>query len=269
MYMVFIDESGFDFKWEETIEEKPFYVLAAVAIPMENLPEVYKNIRSSLEDLHIPGLDAKMIGIGQEIKAKDVDSGSGYWRNNKEHRDKVRDLFLGVVKKHSGTAFVITVDKQAHLDRYVSPIDPDKLSLQFLLERVQGFLVDQNSYAVCTFDKTSREKILLEHAEELIKHGSTVVYWSNFYGTFVEKNIELSRILEFHMQDSKNSLGLQIADFFARYTYSWRKKGKDHTYPGWVLIEESLYRRAGTINGYGYKEFPEGTIDEADDVGSF
>ena len=261
MYIVYIDECGFSLNWKKGLSEQPFYVLAAVAIPIANLRDMYEDIRRDLSALEIPGLDERMIGIGQEIKAKDVDRGDNYWQLHDEHRHAVRELYLGVVSKCSGTAFIVIVDKKEHFSKYAYPEEPDILALQFLFERLQGFLEAIDSFAICTFDKTPREEELLSHAEELIKYGSHITYWSNFYGIFIEKNLKLSRIFEFQMQDSKYSLGLQVADFFARHTYSWRKSGKDNSYPGWALIRKTLYERDGRVEGWGYKEFPGGTLD--------
>lgn len=82
-------------------------------------------------------------------------------------------------------------------------------------------------------------------------------YDSKAYGGFVQKHQTFSRILEFHFGQSQNSVGLQIADFFARVTYSWRKKDKDEQYPGWWHIKQTLYRNNdGKLEGFGYKEFP-------------
>jgi hypothetical protein len=65
----------------------------------------------------------------------------------------------------------------------------------------------------------------------------------------------MSNILEIHFGDSKYSLGLQIANFVARHTYSWWKSGKDENYAGWNYIKPKLWRYPNH-DGRGYKEFP-------------
>jgi len=261
MHIVYIDESGFALDWQASIQNQPFYVLAAIAIPVINLHTMYQNVRQGISDLNLPGINARLIGLGQEMKAKDLDSGSGYWRDHEEHRIAVRDLMLSVPKNCSGCAFLVIVDKANHLRRYAYPDEPDILALKFLFERLQGFLEEGNSFAICVFDRNKREEVLLTTAQDLISLGSRISYWSPFYETYVEKILPLNRILEFHTEDSRYSIGLQVADFYARVTYSRRKNDKRPDYPGWALIREQLYTRDGKVTGWGYKEFPEGELN--------
>lgn len=262
MHIVYIDESGFALDWQASIQDQPFYVLAAIAIPVTNLRTMYENVRQGLNDLDLPGINARLIGLGEEMKAKDLDSGSGYWRGHEEHRGAVRDLMLSVPKSCSGCAFLIIVDKAKHLRKYTSPDEPDTLALKFLFERIQAFLEEKDSFAICIFDRNKREQALLTAAKNLILDGSFVSYWSPFYKTYIERILPLERILEFHTEDSRYSLGLQVADFYARISYSWRKNGKKADYPGWALIREQLYTRGSRVTGWGYKEFPEGGLDD-------
>jgi len=263
MYVVYMDECGFSFNWKEDIGEQPFYVLSAVAIPVKNVRLAYEDVRQSLGNLGIPGLDPHSVGWGEEIKAKELDRGEGYWSKNELHRQQIRELFLSIPCKYSGVSFIVVINKQRHIEKYVNPEDPDKLAIQFVLERLQGFLESENDVAICLFDKTKRESLIRNTVTELIKDGSWITYWSDFYQMFITKQLLISRILEFHMADSGYSIGLQVADFFARHAYSWRKNNKDPHYPGWELIKQSLYTHDGKVNGWGYKEFPEGGIDEA------
>jgi len=255
MYAVFIDEAGFSWNWKEEVDQQPFYVLSAVMLPMDKLASTYNALRERVNELKIPGLDSQKLGRGIEIKAKDVDSGQGYWHNNEEHRNQVRDLFLSAPSEHGGNAIVVVVDKQAHIQKYVDPQEPHDLALQFLFERLQSYLEEKNSECICFFDRTTRDEFLINSATKLTMRGSHITYWSQFYSNYVEKWLPIPRILEFYIQDSKYSLGIQIADFFARYTYSKRKSGRDD-YSGWDLIEQSLYKRDGKLKGFGYKEFP-------------
>jgi hypothetical protein len=262
VYVVYMDECGFSFGWKESIDEQPFYVLSAVAIPMEKIHPAYEEIRQSLENLQIPWLNMQMLGWGEEIKAKELDRGEGYWSKHERERQQVRELFLSIPYKYSGVSFIVVIDKQRHFEKYVNPEDPDKLAIQFALERIQGFLESENDVAICFFDKTKREPLIRDTVAELIKDGSWITYWSEFYQIVVAKQISISRIVEFHMADSRYSIGLQVADFFARHVHSWRKNNKDPNTPGWQLIKKSLYKQGDKIIGFGYKEFPEGGLDE-------
>ncbi|WP_041437928.1 hypothetical protein [Thermodesulfobium narugense] len=68
--------------------------------------------------------------------------------------------------------------------------------------------------------------------------------------------MKIDRIIEFHSGRSKNSIGLQITDFFATMTYSYNKDGKPSPCEWWDKLELSLYRKDGQLQGVGYKYFP-------------
>lgn len=257
MEHIFIDECGFARNWTTQLDEQPYYVLAAVCIRGSRLPDAYNDLQRRISDLGLPFSDAAL-GRGFEIPAKDVDRGRGYWDENPEDRCAVRDIMLGSLAPYAGTYLVMVVDKKNLWERYESSRDPYRLALQFLFERLQTLLEERETYGLCIYDENSPyEKLLNATARDLLVSGSQINYWSPVYGDFVSKTLCINRIIEFHMGRSENSIGLQVADFVARYTYSWRKAGKDPDYPGWKLIEQSLYRKDGKLKGFGYKEFPE------------
>jgi hypothetical protein len=62
----------------------------------------------------------------------------------------------------------------------------------------------------------------------LIREGSQIIYFSRFSGERKQTTLPLDRILEMSLGDSKNSIGLQIADFFCRCTYLHFKNGRPY-----------------------------------------
>lgn len=275
MYLIYMDESGYTQNWhnEKSLEEQPVYVLAGVAINSELISELYKNIRERVNEL---GIDIKDLGFGGEIKACDVDRGDGVFRRS-EFRDPTRKIYLD--HENEATYFVIFIDKENHKKTYSKPYEPTILSFHFLLERIQHFLNSNNQSGLIIMDRNDTDDKIKIKLRELLRNGSQVIatkliYEPKFitklnevlkkvskgiatnpiYETF-EWKLKIDRILEIAFGDSKFSLGLQIADFVARHSYSYWKNSKDINYPGWNYIEKRLYNYPNH-NGWGYKEFP-------------
>jgi len=255
MYLIFVDECGYRADWmaEDGIREQPVYVVSAVAVPSESAAQLYKAIRDRVAKLPLPETDARALGRGQEIKANAVDRGDGFWGRNSDLSDLIRQIYLD----NQDTAyFVVCIDKARHLDKYPLPQDPVHLGLQLLLERIQGFLDETQQSGFVLIDANKRlEPELREHSSELLREGSWGIAMSKFYGIPYEWCLKMENIIEIHFGDSRYSLGLQIADFVARHTYSWWKSGKKQDYPGWSYILPKLWKHPNH-DGWGYKEFP-------------
>lgn len=255
MYLIFVDECGYAKDWAEDSEilKQPFYILSAVAIPTTNIDSVYTRIRQRIKELHLPHTNADQLGHGEEIKARSIDRGEGHWSKEPELRTRVIDSYLN---QEEAIYFLVCVDKLRHKKNYPSPENPSRLASRFLFERLQGFLGEQNAQGFVLVDKNKREEEQQqEYAAQLLTEGSGGIAFSECYGTFYEWSLKFMNILEVHFGDSRHSLGLQIADFVARYAYSWRKADKPSHYPGWSLILPRLYKYPNHV-GWGYKEFP-------------
>jgi len=257
VHLAYIDECGFSPNWKADIVNQPYHVLAAVVFPAKDVPAVSEVVQQRIRAVGLESFPGTL-GRGAEIKAKDVDGGVGYWQSHPDHRARVRDAMLCAPSEHGATAFVVVIDKPRHLGKYVTPADPSLLALHYLLERIQMHAEHIEDHTICICDQNRRqEPAVVEVIEELAAKGSLIFYDSKAYGGLVQKHQTFSRILEFHFGQSQNSVGLQIADFFARVTYSWRKKDKDEYYPGWSHIKQTLFRNNdGKLEGFGYKEFP-------------
>lgn len=256
MQVIFMDESGYSFNWEADLDKQPYYVLSAVCFPSEKLSLAYQEIRGKVSDLNLEGA-ARPLGQGFEIKARDISRGSGYWETHNDERNAVRDVMLTAPQKYEGTAFVIVINKRALKERYVDPENPYKLSLEFIFERLQMYLSDVSDCGICIYDQTKRlEDTLQNTATTLIREGSELIYFSSFYNSLVIKTFQIDRIIEFSLGRSENSIGLQVADFFATMTYAYVKDGKPSPCGWWDKLESSLHRKDGRLQGVGYKEFP-------------
>lgn len=256
MYVAFLDESGFTTDWKKGIEEQPFYVLATVLFKVDDLPRIYGDIRRDFKGFKIPA-QGRPLGLGFEVKASDIARGTGRWGKNNRQRNQVRDLLLSAPEEYGGVAIVVVIDKQAHIDTYPSPDNPYGLAVKFTFERLQKFLERKEDYALCIYDQNTlyEDDIKVQHAE-LVTGGSRIKYVSDYYSQVVVYTHDLDRVIELSMGFSENSLGLQVADFFATMTYQYYKGGKPGECGWWDLLYESLDRRGGRVLGIGLKEFP-------------
>lgn len=255
MYLVFVDECGYQKDWKKpkNIQQQPVHVVAAVAIDSNDIGQVYETMRNEVKKLQLPRTNADALGKGEEIKASSIDKGEGFWGENQQLREEVRRIYLD---HQQAIYFVVFVDKDRHAKTYSTPENPADLALKFVLERIQGFVREKRQKALVLIDSNKREEPAQRSTLfRLILMGSTGFGVSRFYGTFYKWKLEMANILEIHFGDSKYSLGLQIADFVARHTYSWWKNGKQPNYPGWSFIEPRLWKYPDH-RGWGYKEFP-------------
>lgn len=251
-----MDEAGYTLDWESDIDQQPFYVASAVCIPADQLPGLYQWARRELAALESPDED-QPIGLGHEIKARDIARGTGWWRDHNVERNIVRDLFLLAPIKASGTAFVAVIDKAKHQAKYVTPANPYFLAMTFVLERVDLFLSQNSDYAYCIYDQNKRiEPEIYQHSAYLIREGSLLMYFSSFSDSLVVKKNRLSHILELSSGVSENSIGLQVADYFATMTYQYFTRGKPDECGWWDTLVSSLNVHDGTLHGIGLKIFP-------------
>jgi hypothetical protein len=256
MQFIFLDESGYAPNWINSIAEQPYYVLSAVCIPGNRLAESYTGLREEMKKIELPG-NSKPLGQGFEIKAKDVATGAGWWGKHNKRRNDVRNLMLSFPTKYGGTAFVVIIDKDAHYKKYYSPDDPYIISLRFILERVEYYLMDSNDYGYCIYDNNKRMEPEIDgHAASLIRDGSTISYISPYAFQWVTVNVTLDHILEMSFGNSLHSIGLQVADYFASFTYSYYKGRKPSKCGWWKTLETSLHKKDGRLIGVGLKEFP-------------
>jgi hypothetical protein len=197
------------------------------------------------------------LGLGYEIKARDILRGSGFWRSHEDERNKIREIFLTAPKKYSGISFVSIINKKALKKQYSTPADPYLLCLEFIFERLQMFLFDIDDYGIIIYDQNKTlENTLHDTAISLVREGSLLIYFSKILNELVIKHFKIDRIVEFSLGRSENSIGLQIADFFSTMTYAYVKEGKPSSCIWWEKLESSLYKKDGKLLGFGYKEFP-------------
>ena len=254
--LVFMDESGYATDWVKSIDDQPFYVLSSVIVDFDLIPQAYDDLRSEIEQI---GVDqpADALGKGTEIKGSAVAKGSGWWRHHNNERNAVREAFLSFPRNHSGCAILVVVDKHAHLKQYSEPEDPSLLALRFALERIERVLEERDDHAVIIYDQNKRIELpLYKTSADLVRDGSQITYFSSYWGDEVQYTYSLNRVQEMTLCNSKNSLGIQVADFFATCAYQHFKANQPQTCGWWDVLESSLHRKSGQVKGYGLKVFP-------------
>ncbi|QSR84675.1 DUF3800 domain-containing protein [Methylacidimicrobium sp. B4] len=255
MFLVFVDECGYEENWqtESNIRNQPVHVVAAAAIDSNELERIYTKIRSSVRACDLPHTNADLLGMGEEIKAAPLDRGKGFWGKHTKCKNQVRQSYLD---HREVTYFVVCVDKARHKAKYKEPKDPAYYGLKLFLERVQGFAEDMRIQAFVLIDINKRDEPKQRNeVTNLVLEGSSGQGSDKFYGMIYQWKLKITNVLEIHFVDSKYSLGLQIADFVARCAYSWWKSGEKQDHPGWSLIEHRLYKYPDH-RGWGYKEVP-------------
>ncbi len=89
-----------------------------------------------------------------------------------------------------------------------------------------------------------------------MRDGSWISLWNNPYNNIVAYKLNIDRIVEFSLGKSENSIGIQIADFFATMTYFYYKDEKPSPCGWWDTLVSSLHKKDGKLEGIGLKEFP-------------
>src|SRR6202023_3035453 len=104
-HMIFLDEAGYTSTWTNGMDDQPYYVLSAVVVPADGLWSAYTELRRCENALQLP--DAIIpLGLGREIKAREIATGAGWWRSHNEERNQIRDLMLSWPMPNRGIAIL-------------------------------------------------------------------------------------------------------------------------------------------------------------------
>ena len=256
MVFVFIDEAGYTPNWASGIPQQPFYALSAVCIHADQLRAAYGDVRQRVAAIGLASYPAPL-GQGFEVKAREVASGGGWWQAHNNERNTLRDIMLSAPRLHGGCAFVVAIDKKAHILKYAKPQDPYMLAFQFVLERLMHRLNDLNESAYIIYDQNTRLQAgVLAKAASLVTGGSKILTYNWYRQEYATLSMNMDRIIEVSIGESKHSLGLQLADYFATFTYSYFRDGKPNGCGWWQTLSDSLHQHQGTVNGVGLKVFP-------------
>lgn len=256
MKLIYIDESGFLHNWTKNIEEAPYHVVSAFSIDAANY---YSSTQDLISELSTLGFD---ISIGKEIKAKKAFSQSMYCleRDCGCEYDTLIEKILSFPSEHDGVAWSIVFDKNKWLKSdFNQHIEPQLICLNDLFERIQLYLRKSDDFAICFIDQNKRfdDKVYNLH-KKINVTGSFFPAGSSTSDS--PYKFVMDRIIELHLGNSCNCVGLKIADFIARGTYQYLKERhrKNHKKIWWksCLINSFDKNEGGKVIGYGYKKIP-------------
>ncbi|MGI8906807.1 MAG: DUF3800 domain-containing protein [Candidatus Sumerlaeaceae bacterium] len=258
MEMIYLDESGYCFDWKTNHEEQPYYVLSAVCISADKLDGCSMQLRQEVADLKVPGANPPL-GRGFEIKAKLIEQGSGHWNKNPVDRQKIRKAMLTTASTFGARSILVVVDKPLLLSTYRDYArDPYLLAYTMMLERIQKFLERNGQLGVIVYDHNQRIATELNNtAADLATNGSNIQYLDFYTNLPSTTQLKIDRIVEFTFSDSKYSVGLQIADYFATRTSSLMKKGHAFNDVHWGEFWHCLDSVSQKVKGIGIKVYPE------------
>jgi hypothetical protein len=269
-YMVFIDEAGYCTNWtnQRSLQEQPVFVLAGICIPAANYRALCDDFRQ-LAALVPEGIDGKNLGQGAEVKASDVINGTNYWRGRDDLRNQYRDTMLCLPAKHGGKAIVVALDKKAHKEGREYPWHPYEYAPKLLCERIQLFCANRGDSVVAdlTFDRCDHERDRIDRLTSSLRSEGSKITTRSANGIRLRRTIKIDRITRVSHANSSGSHGLQIADFYASYTYKFLKHRREGRLrcDWWSLIWENLDSPKGAKIGGGLKLEPSGAW-EIDDL---
>ncbi|CBH20241.1 conserved protein of unknown function [Acetoanaerobium sticklandii] len=235
------------------INEKIFTITGCV-INKKNFLEVRENI-ISLKDKY---WDEGKFNYNN-IKIKRVCFHSNEVRGRKgPFSDKVIDYnnficdLSGFMENLPATIFSSTIDKEEHCKKYITPLHPYNLCLDFVLERFVKYYLKPNEYGVIVLEArgAGEDRFVLNHIKEVIDKGTRCVndsYFKKIKGVYFNP-----KWCKKH-QEQLSYFGLECADL---YSYPIHKHIKFNTKDKpFEILEKKIYGYPN-YSGYGLKVFP-------------
>ncbi|MCN0157083.1 DUF3800 domain-containing protein [Staphylococcus epidermidis] len=228
-------------------ENNKLFTLTGISIKPENFNEIRNNFNELKESYWEKGL---FNGKSVVLHSKDIRKKQGAFNPKLiNHESFLKDLveFFNIlpIKIYS-----VTIDKEEHCKKYISPHDPYKLSLEFIIERFCFELRRQGLTGIIVLESRGKkeDKEVLKKVKTLLKNGN--MYQGN-------SNFSCIKGVYFNPKRTKNGLksywSLEICDLV---TYSIYFKLKNDELD-WLFssIKNKIY---GYPNywGRGIKKFP-------------
>ena len=249
-YLVFVDESGSP-SMGNIDPEYPLFVLAFLIVKKADYVSTVTPAIQQFKFKHF-GPD-QIILHEREIRR---DSGSFSFLKNPVLKQSFLDELTDIIKDLPFHLVCVVINKDGHKKQYVNPANPYHLGLEFGLERVKAFLIQEGEW----MDTDSSRAIVNPSLHIIVeKRGNAE---DN------ELELEFRRIcdgenysreklnFEIIFADKKsNSVGLQIADLVARPVGVAILKPTQSNRAVDVL-KHKLLKRGGKVEGWGLKRFP-------------
>ncbi len=239
-YIVFVDESG-DHSLVSINPEWPLFVLSFCIFPVQSYIET---VTPAIRRLKFAAFGHDLVVLHEH----DIRKRKGaFARLGEEAREAFMERLTDIIAATDMTMIAVVIDKLKHRQKYVTPIHPYHLAMQFGLERVTDFL----------------------RIEKQIERDTWVVFEARGAKEDQALELEFRRVcdsanrdrctmpLRFLVADKKtNSEGLQLADLTARPVgLSVLRPGQSNR--AWDVLKPKLFSgRYNCVIGNGLKVFP-------------
>jgi hypothetical protein len=239
-YIVFVDESG-DHSLDSIDSDYPVFVLCFCVIKKD---QYFSKLVPNLKNLKLKTFGHDFIVLHEsEIRKKK----GAFSQLSKDPREAFLSLLTDLIEDLDFTLIAVIIDKVKHKGRYHKPEHPYHLALQFGLERLNSFLIQNGEFnkqvhVVCEARGPKEDQEL----ELVFRRVCDTENRNN-------KKYPFSIVIA----DKKtNSEGLQIADLMAR-PIGLSVIKPDQTNRAYEVLKTKFYSgNYGVIEGNGRKVFP-------------
>lgn len=250
-YLVFVDESG-----SPTMGNiDPLYPLFVLAFFIVRKSDYVAHITPAVQHFKF-----KHFGHDQVIlHERDIrkDSGDFAFLKTPALKAAFLDELTNIISAAPFWLTCVIVDKIKHKARYVNPVNPYHLGLEFGLERVRGFLQQQGEWKVAAGgvpDCADPAVHIIVEKRGRNEDDSLELEFRRICDGANYKNEKLNFEIVFADKKS-NSAGLQLADLVAR-PLGMSMLRPDQPNRAFEAVKPKLLARNGRIEGWGRKCFP-------------
>lgn len=260
-YMMFIDESG-DSNLSPILKkiqnnkpikmEEKYFTITGIVIKKENLPKMREDILNLKKKYWDDGkhkygnIERRVCFHSYEIRKRK----NAFNPNIMDYNSFISELSETI----DGIPFIVfssTIDLEAHCNKYISPAHPYNLCLNFILERLVKYFLNDKKAAIMIESRDKRkDKELLDFIKRKIECGTSYVdksYFKKIKGVYFNPKWCKSSM------EQKSFYGLEIADLVSYPIYKYcRDHKKDKAYQS---IENKIYGFP-YYSGKGVKIFP-------------
>ncbi|MDP3122559.1 DUF3800 domain-containing protein [Polynucleobacter sp.] len=249
-YLVFVDESGSP----SMGNIDPDYPLFVLAFLIAKKTDYMTKITPAIQRFKFNHFGHDQVILHERDIRRDV----GHFAFLK--KPALKEAFLNeltdIIKELPFHMVCVVINKDEHKKQYTNPINPYHLGLEFGLERVKAFLIQEGEWA--DFDP----------AKAFVNPALHVIVEKRGNAEDNELELEFRRIcgganydreklnFEIIFADKKsNSSGLQIADLVARPVgvSVLKPEQPNRAVQG---LKDKLLKKGGRVDGWGLKKFP-------------
>ena len=254
-YMVFVDESGSP-SMGNIDPNYPLFVLAFLIVKKD---DYVSSLTPAIQSFKFKHFGHDQVILHERDIRKDIGAFSAL--KNPTVKAAFLDELTTIIAGLPFHLACVVIDKDGHKKRYSSPINPYHLGLEFGLERVRNFLIQQKEWIEPSVavhlghvhHYNPKLHVIVEKRgkaedDDLELEFRRICDGSNFHGEKFNFEVVFS-------DKKSNAAGLQIADLVARpIGISVLRPGQSNRAVD--VLQSKLLKKNGKTDGYGLKRFP-------------